>query len=83
MKSQSDLRQRFINMLNNGQIDGQFLFDYYFNNCHKKKCLTTQEFEQYFPMYWQTNNNSIIKNLKKEYSVISVFNKKNELIKYL
>ena len=32
MKSQSDLRQKFVNMLNNGQIDGQFLFDYYFNN---------------------------------------------------
>ena len=78
-----EFRQKFVNILNNGQLDLNVFADYYFNNCHKKKCLTTQEFEQYFPMYWQTNNNNIIENLKKEYSVISVFNKKNELIKYL
>ena len=78
-----EFRQRFVNMLNNGQINLNVMSDYYFNNCHKKKCLTTQEFEQYFPMYWQTNNKSIIENLQREYNVVKVYNKKNELIKYL
>lgn len=78
-----NLRNKLINMLNNNQLDLNVFADYYFNNCSKKKCLTQEEFQAYFPTYWQYKQNEIIDYLKREYSIVSVISKQNQVIKYL
>jgi len=78
----NELKHKYLHMRNSGQIQYQFLIEYYFSKC-KENCISSQEFNQYFPMYWSKYGEEIIRNLDKEFVSMAVINKENQPIKFL
>ena len=67
----------------NGEINSNsFFISYYYSECKAKKCIERHEFEQYFPLYFETFKYSIIEHFDKKYNIVSIINKKNEIIKF-
>lgn len=78
----NELKHKYLHMRNNGQIQYQFLIEYYFSKC-KKDCLSSQEFNQHFPIYWSKYGEQIIENLDREFITMQIQNKQGQTIKFI
>ena len=75
------LRNKLLQMLNSGQIDGNLLSEIYYSKCNDK-CVSKEEFQQYFPLFFQSQSQKVIESLIKEHNIVKIFNKIGELVKY-
>tara|TARA_R110000868_G_scaffold179968_3_gene420437 strand:+ start:2648 stop:2890 length:243 start_codon:yes stop_codon:yes gene_type:complete len=77
----NELRKEYVNLRNTNQLNYNFFKDYYYSKC--KECRGEEEFHSFFPMFFNKNQETIIKNMDNKMELVSVFNKKGELKKYL
>lgn len=76
-----ELRKSWIDIRNNNEINYSFFKNYYYSKC--KDCKHEEEFNQFFPTYLQKYQNTIVNYIDNVMQLVTVRNKKGDVIKYL